>query len=88
MPPSTPVFHVVYARLLCLMLAQRGIAGSVLLQPCGLTAAQLDHEHYLSATQANALVRQALKQTGQEDLSLGVNCSRLTAPANASFSRC
>lgn len=70
MPPSTPVFHVVYARLLCLMLAQRGIAGSVLLQPCGLTAAQLDHEHYLSATQANALVRQALKQTGQEDLSL------------------
>ena len=67
---SIPVFHVVYARLLCLMLTQRGIASDALLQPCALTAAQLDGEHAMSTTQANALVQQALKQTGQADLSL------------------
>ena len=69
-PNSTPVFNAVYARLLCLMLAQRGIASDVLLQPCGLTAAQLDGDTAINAMQAQALVQQALRQTGQADLSL------------------
>ena len=69
-PPSQPVFHVVYARLLCLMLAQRGIASDTLLGPCGLTAADLDGDANIDATHASALVQQALRQTGQADLSL------------------
>ena len=52
------------------MLAQRGIASEALLTPCALTPADLDGDTMIGAIHAQALVQQALRQTGQADLSL------------------